>query len=559
MVKSAQKAPALEVLPLGGLGEFGLNMMSYRLGADVLVVDCGVMFPSPETPGVDLLLPDTSYLEAHRELVRGIVLTHGHEDHIGALSFVLREHPVPVYGTKLTLGMCRRRLEEHGLLDKVELREVAPGERVTIGAFDLEFIYVSHSLADAVAIAIGTPQGVVLHTGDFKIDEGPPVGPPIDLKRLGELGQRGVLCLLSDSTNSEVPGRSGPEGSVAKAFDEILREAPGRVFLSCFTSSTHRLQIALDLAAKHGRKAILVGRSMVENVATAIELGYLRAPSEVLWAVEDIDRLPRAKQLVVTAGSQGEPMSALAQIAGRSHRFVSVEAGDRVILSARVIPGNERPVNRIVNQFFKLGCEVYYPPRAEVHVSGHGCAEELAMLLRLLRPRYFVPIHGEWRQLYHHAKIAKANGVLESDVFLAEDGDMLRFDEEGARVADKIETGRVLVDGSGLGLVDDCVVRDRKRLASGGIVVPMVSLSPSSELEVSDLLSRGFIESEEGEALLAEAHDVMLSAVRELSAADDRSERAIEDLLETTLKRFFRKKSVRRPVIVPVVVSPEGR
>ncbi len=553
------KSAHLEVLPLGGLGEFGLNMMAYRLGNDVLVVDCGIMFPSTETPGVDLLLPDTSYLEAHRDLVRGIVLTHGHEDHIGALPFVLRQHLVPVFGTRLTLGMCRRRLEEHGLLDKVDLREVAPGERIPIGAFEIEFIYVSHSLADAVAIAITTPQGVVLHTGDFKIDEGPPVGPPIDLKRLGELGERGVLCLLSDSTNSEVPGRSGPEKGVAKAFDEILGNAPERVFLSCFTSSTHRLQLALDLAAKHGRKAILVGRSMVENVGTAVDLGYLRPASGVLWAVEDIDQLPRGKQLVVTAGSQGEPMSALASIANRSHRFVFAEAGDRVILSARVIPGNERAVNRIVNQLFKLGCEVFYPPRSEVHVSGHGCAEELAMLMRLLRPRYFVPIHGEWRHLYHHAKIAKENGIAEQDVFLAEDGDLLRFDENGASVADKIETGRVLVDGTGLGLVDDCVVRDRKRLATGGLVVPMISLSPSSELEVSDLLSRGFIESEEGEELLSEAHDAMLSAVRDLSPSADRSERAIEELLETTLKRFFRKKSVRRPVIVPVVVAPGGR
>jgi ribonuclease J len=559
MVKSAQSVPALDVLPLGGLGEFGMNMMAYSLGDEILVVDCGVMFPSAETPGVDLLLPDTSYLDAHRPLVRGIVLTHAHEDHIGALPFVLRAMPVPVYGTRLTLGMCRRRLEEHGLADRADLREVAPGERVAIGAFEVEFIYVSHSLADAVAVAIGTPQGVVIHTGDFKIDEGPPVGPGIDLKRLGELGERGVLCLLSDSTNSEVPGTSGPENAVSKAFDEILTGAPGRVLLSCFTSSTHRLQIALDLAAKHGRKAILVGRSMVENVGIAIELGYLKGSGGTLWPVEEIDQLPPGKQLVVTAGSQGEPMSALAQIANRSHRFVSVESGDRVILSARVIPGNERAVNKIVNQLFRLGCEVYYPPKSEVHVSGHGCAEELAMLLRLTRPRHFVPIHGEWRQLHHHAKIAKASGVGDGSVFLAEDGDMLRFDEDGARVADKIETGRVLVDGSGLGLVDDCVVRDRKRLAAGGLVVPMISLSDKSELEVSDLLSRGFIESEEGEALLAEAHDQMLAALRELPKSADRSEAAIEELLETTLKRFFRRKSVRRPVIVPVVVAPEGR
>ncbi|MGH9337162.1 MAG: ribonuclease J, partial [Vicinamibacteria bacterium] len=424
--------------------------------------------------------------------------------------------------------------------------------------FSVEFIYMSHSLADSVALAIGTPAGVVLHTGDFKIDEAPPVGPPIDLKRLAKLGESGILCLLSDSTNSEVPGRSGPESSVGPAFDAILGDAPGRVFLSCFTSSTHRIQLALDLAAKHGRKAVLVGRSMVDNVRTAIELGYLRAPSDLLWAIEDIDRLPRAKQLVITAGSQGEPMSALAQIANRTHRFVNVEPLDRVILSARTIPGNERAVNRIVNQLFKQGADVFYPPKSAVHVSGHGSAEDLAMLVRLLRPRHFVPIHGEWRQLFHHAKIARESGVAQSDVFLAEDGDVLRFDEEGARVADKIETGRVLIDGSGLGLVDDCVVRDRRRLAACGIVVPMVSLSPSSELEVSDLLSRGFIENEESEALLAEAHDEMLSAIRGLSPNDDRSERAIEQLLETTLKRFYRRKSVRRPLIVPVVVASEA-
>jgi ribonuclease J len=553
------KSPALEVLPLGGLGEFGLNMMAYRLGEDILVVDCGLMFPSSETPGVDLLLPDTAYLDAHRELVRGIVLTHGHEDHIGALSFVLREHPVPVFATRLTLGMCRRRLEERGILDRVDLREVAPGQRVRIGAFEVEFIYVSHSLADAVAIAIRTPQGVLLHTGDFKIDEGPPIGPPIDLKRLSAIGAEGVLCLLSDSTNSEVPGRSGPEDAVTAAFDDILEGAPGRVFLSCFTSSTHRIQIALDLAAKHRRKAILAGRSMVENVGTAIELGYLRPPSSILWPLEEIEKIPRDQQLVVIAGSQGEPMSALAQIANRSHRFLAAERGDRVILSARTIPGNERAVNHVVNELFRLGCEVYYPPAAPVHVSGHACAEELAILLRVVRPRYFVPIHGEYRQLHHHAKLASANGVAHRDVFLATDGDVLHFDEDGARIGDRIEVGRVLIDGSGLGQVDDCVVRERKRLAYGGLVVPLMSLTPSREPEVSDLLSRGFIESEEGEALLSEAHDAMLSAVRELSAADDRSERAIEELLETTLKRFFRKRSVRRPVIVPVVVVPEGR
>jgi ribonuclease J len=542
---------------MGGLGEFGLNMMAYRFADTLLVVDAGIMFPSHETPGVDLLLPDTSYLDAHADRISGIVLTHGHEDHIGALPYLLRTHRVPVFGTRLTLGICRRRLEEHGLLGEVELREVAPGARARIGPFEVEFIYVSHSLADSVALAIRTPLGTVLHTGDFKIDEAPPVGPPIDLKRLAEIGEEGVLCLLSDSTNAEVPGKTGAEASVAPAIEEILKDAPGRVLLSCFTSSTHRIQIAIDLAAKHGRKAILSGRSMVENTAIATTLGVLRAPSDVLWPIEDIDRLEPREQLVITAGSQGEPMSALSQVANRTHRFVSLEPGDRVILSARAIPGNEKAINRVVNELFRLGADVYYPPRAAVHVSGHASAEDLAMLFRLVKPRHFVPIHGEWRQLYHHARLARESGLEEKDVFLTENGDVLRFDGEGARLADRIETGRTLLDGSGLGLVDDCIVRDRRRLAATGIVVPMVSFSASKRLEVSDILSRGFIENEGGEELLAEAHDEMLRALKKLPQQNGYNESAVEELLESTLKRFFRKRSVRRPVIVPVVVSSE--
>jgi ribonuclease J len=558
MVKSAQVAAYLELIPLGGLGEFGLNMMAYRVEDAILVVDAGIMFPTHDTPGVDLLLPDTSYLDAHRDLVQGVVLTHGHEDHIGALPYLLRGHKVPVFGTRLTLGIVRRRLEEHGLLNEVDLREVAPGQSVPVGPFRVEFIYVSHSLADSVALAIQTPQGVILHTGDFKIDESPPVGPPIDLKRLSDLGARGVLCLLSDSTNSEVPGKTAREDSVTEGLEAILRDAPGRVLLCCFTSSTHRIQIALDLAAKHGRKVVLVGRSMVDNVGIATSLGYIKAPRDLIWPVEELEHVPAARQLVITAGSQGEPMSALAQIANGTHRFVSVAPGDRVILSARVIPGNERAVNRVVNGLFKLGADVFYPPKAAVHVSGHASAEDLAMLIRLTRPRYFVPIHGEWRQLFHHAKIARDSGVPESDAFLIEDGDVLRFETEGARIADRIETGQMLVDGSGLGLIDECVVRDRRRLAAAGIVVPMVLLSTSRELEVSDILSRGFIENDGGEELLAEAHDEMVDALKQLPVGHNGGEAAIEELLESTLKRFFRKKSVRRPMIVPVVVASEG-
>jgi len=560
MVKSVEHGPAdnpLTIVPLGGLGEFGMNMMTYRHGDDLLVIDSGLMFPGTEHPGVNLILPDTQYLDEHREAFKGIVLTHAHEDHIGALPYVLREFDVPVYGTKLTLGMVRRRLSEHDLLHGVELHEIAPGESFSIGAFGAELIPVTHSLADAVAVAIDTPVGKVLHTGDFKIDEAPPVGPPIDLKRLAELGTEGILCLLSDSTNAEVGGHTGDEASVTEAFENIIQHAPGRVLLSCFTSSTHRIQLAIEIAAKLGRKVALVGRSMVENTKIAIDLGYMRAPEGVLWAVEDLDKIPRQKQLVITAGSQGEMLSALSQIANDTHRYVSIEPGDRVILSARVIPGNERSVNQVVNRLFRLGAEVFQPGNADVHVSGHGSAEDLAMVLRLVNPESFVPIHGEWRQLFHHARLARESGVAADRVFLAEDGDVLQFGRDGdvAGLVDHFDTDKNLLDASGLGLVDDCVVRDRRRLSAAGVIVPMVSLDPRRKPVVSDILTRGFIDNDDSEALLNEAHDVMLAALGELSHEEEQTEHAIEDIVETRLKRFFRKKGVRRPVILPVVVE----
>jgi ribonuclease J len=549
------KSP-LEITPLGGLGEFGLNMMAFRMGDSLMIVDAGLMFPGYEAPGVDVILPDTSYLDAHRSIFKGVVLTHGHEDHIGALPYLLRNHRVPVYGTKLTLGICRRRLEEHGLLGSVELTEITPGERFSVGSFGIEFIHVSHSLADAVALAIETPYGTVLHTGDFKVDEAPPVGLPMDLNRFAEHGRNGVLCLLSDSTNSEVPGRTGAERSVEPAFDQVLGQTRGRVILTCFASSSHRIQVAIDLAVKHGRKVALVGRSMTENFRIARELGYAAIPEGVLWAVEDLDQIPPAKQLVITAGSQGESMSALAQIASGNHRFVSVGPGDAVILSARVIPGNEKAVNRIVNELFRLGADVIYPPKAKVHVSGHGSAEDLSIVLELVKPRYFIPIHGEWRQLYTHARLARESGHVRDDVLLTEDGNIVQFDEDGGAIAGTMETGQVLVDGSGLGLVDDCVVRDRRRLSGTGVVVPVVAFSAENEPDVSDILSRGFNESDEGEAVLGEAHDAMLDAIRNVRPGE-RNEAAIEELVEATLKRFFRKRGVRRPIILPVILRSD--
>ena len=565
MVKSVERSAgsSLDIVPLGGLGEFGKNMMTYRLNDSMVIVDAGIMFPGHEHAGVDLILPDTSYVDEHREALRGIVITHAHEDHIGALPYVAKRLGVPVYGTKLTMAMIRKRLDEHELVDDVELVEVTPGESFSIGAFGAELVHVTHSLADAVAVVLETPFGKILHTGDFKVDDAPPIGPPIDLKRLASLGDEGVLCMLSDSTNAEVSGRTGAESSVAAAFDELVRDAPGRVLLSCFTSSTHRIQVAIDIAATLGRKVALLGRSMVGNVQTAIDVGYLRVPAGVLWAAEDLDNVPRSKQLVITAGSQGEQLSALSQIANDTHRYVKLEPGDRVILSSRVIPGNERAVNRVVNRLFRLGADVVQQRDAHVHVSGHGSAEDLDMVLRLVKPKSFIPIHGEWRQLFHHAKLARESGVDPENVFLAEDGDVVRIHADGAdgaggaQMVDHFDLEHVLLDGSGLGLVEDCVVRDRRRLAATGVVVPMVSLSPGRRPQVSDILSRGFIENEDAEALLSEAHDVMLAAIERLSSDDAENENAIEDLLESTLRRFFRKRGIRRPVILPVVVASE--
>ncbi len=565
MVKSVERSTgsSLDIVPLGGLGEFGMNMMTYRMDDSMVVVDAGIMFPGHEHAGVDLILPDTSYVDEHREALQGIVITHAHEDHIGALPYVAKRLGVPVYGTKLTIAMIRKRLDEHELLDDVELVEVTPGESFSIGAFGAELVHVTHSLADAVALVLETPFGKILHTGDFKVDDAPPVGPPIDLKRLASLGDEGILCMLSDSTNAEVSGRTGTESSVAAAFDELVRDAPGRVLLSCFTSSTHRVQVAIDIAAELGRKVALLGRSMVGNVQTAIDVGYLRVPAGVLWATEYLDNVPRSKQLVITAGSQGEQLSALSQIANDTHRYVKLEPGDRVILSSRVIPGNERAVNRVVNRLFRLGADVVQQRDAHVHVSGHGSAEDLDMVLRLVKPKCFIPIHGEWRQLFHHAKLARSSGVDSDNVFLVEDGDVVRITAEGAdgaggaQMVDHFDLKHILLDGSGLGLVEDCVVRDRRRLTATGVVVPMVSLSPGRRPQVSDILSRGFIENEDAEALLSEAHDVMLAAIEKLSSDDAENENSIEYLLESTLKRFFRKRGIRRPVILPVVVESE--
>ncbi len=532
-------------------------MMALGMGDSLVVVDAGVMFPGTELLGVDLVIPDMSYLFQNKHRLAAVLLTHGHEDHIGALPYLLSEVQVPVYGTRLTLGICRHRLEEHHLAERTELRPVKPGESCTIGPFHIDFIRVSHSLADAVALAIETPHGIVVHTGDFKFDQSPVVGEPTDLHRLAEYGRRDVLALLSDSTNSERRGHTGSERDVVPAFEEALRRTRGRVFISCFTSSTHRVQLALDLAAKHGRKVALLGRSMMENVRTAVDLGYLKVAPDTLIRPSEIRSLPRDQVLILISGSQGEPTSALSQIAVDNHKHVSVEDGDTVIFSARVIPGNARAVSRVISHLYRRGADIVHASIAPVHVSGHGSAEEQKLMLNLVRPRYFIPIHGEWRQLVTHARIARGLGIPEERVLLAEDGNVIRFDAEGGRIAGKEQAGRVIVDGSGLGDVEDIVLRDRKHLSSGGIVIPVVVINTQTgKLETPpDIITRGFLTGDDTEDLLSEARVLVVSTLESSSLEEITDWGLVKEKISTELRRFFRKRTQRRPMILPVVME----
>ena len=529
-------------------------MMVIGMGDTCFVVDVGVMFPDSELLGVDLVIPDMSYVFKNKERIKAVFLTHGHEDHIGALPYLLGELSVPVYGSRLTLGMCRHRLEEHQLADRVDLRTMAPGETQSIGPFRINAIRVSHSVADAMALAIETPYGPIIHTGDFKFDQSPVVGEPIDMHRLAAYGERGVLALLSDSTNSEVPGHTGSEKDVTDAFEEIISRTPFRVFVACFTSSTHRIQLAIDLAAKYGRRVALLGRSMSQNVQTAIDLGYIRLPGNLLIRPADIAKTPRQNLLILTAGSQGEPMSALSQIAIGNHKHAAIEPGDTVILSARVIPGNERAVSRIINHLYRRGADVIHSSTAAVHVSGHGSAEELKLMMNLVRPRYFIPIHGEWRQLVSHARIARGLGIPAERVLLAEDGDVIAFDDQGGRIARKEETGRVFVDGSELGDVRDIVLRDRQHLSEGGIVIPVVSINKQNgRVETPpEIITRGFLEDEE---LLEELRVLIIATVEGSPAEEVADWGLIKEKIQTELRRFFRKRTQRRPMILPVVME----
>jgi ribonuclease J len=545
------------VIPLGGLGEIGLNMMLLEFGDDVIAVDCGVMFPDPdEMPGIDYVIPDFSYAVAKRDGFRAVFLTHGHEDHIGALPYLLREARVPIYGTPLTLALVGEKLREHGLLDEADLRPMAPRERIEAGPFRIEPIRVTHSIVDGIGLAIETPVGTIVHTGDFKLDPNPLDGEPPDYRRFAELGDEGVLVLCSDSTNVERAGHTRSEREVGEALRERFRRATGRIIVATFSSHIHRIQQVLTLAAEQGRRVALLGMSMQRNVAIAAELGYLRMPPDVVLPLEELVALPAASQVILSTGSQGEPNSALALMAAGEHRAVQVERGDLVIVSARVIPGHERTVGRVINALLRLGAEVLYEDNAFVHVSGHASQEDLKLMMSLTRPRFFVPVHGEYRHLLGHARLAERSGIPADRVFLVEDGIGIEVTKTAARVIGRFPVGRVLVDGKGIGDIGAVVLRDRQILAQDGLVAVAIALDRNGALVSGpDIATRGFVHVKENEALLDELRAAVVEALAGRPSPPALDAEAVSALVRSAVRQFVNRRFQRKPIVLPIVLD----
>jgi ribonuclease J len=548
--------PAVRLIPLGGLGEIGLNMMLVEFGDELIAVDCGLMFPDDELPGIDYVIPDFSYALARRSGFRGVVLTHGHEDHIGALPYLLRECPLPVYGTPLTLALVSEKLREHGLSESADLRPMRSREPFELGPFRVEAIRVTHSIVDGMGLAIDTPAGTVVMTGDFKLDPSPLDGAPSDYRRFAELGEHGVLVLCSDSTNVDRPGHTRSEIEVGAALAERFAVAPGRIILATFASHIHRIQQVLTLAARFGRRVALLGRSMERNVAAASELGYLRVPEGLVRPLEDVVALAPERQLILSTGSQGEPHSALSLMAAGEHKYAQIARGDLVVLSARVIPGNERTVGRIINQLYRRGAEVLYDGNAFVHVSGHASQEDLKLMLNLTCPRYFVPVHGEYRHLLGHARLAGSVGLTPDRVFLIEDGAGLEVTKDSARVVDGIPAGRVLVDGKGVGDVGAVVLRDRQLLADDGVVAVSLTIDAKGHVVAGpEIATRGVVYVKESEALLEELRAAVAAALAERLPDEPWDREAIGARTRTAVRQFINQRFQRKPVVLPMILE----
>ena len=547
----------LRIIPLGGLGEFGLNMMLLEYGDAAIAIDCGLMFPGADLLGIDLVIPDVAYLLEKKDRLKGIVLTHAHEDHVGALPYILNHFSVPIFGTRLTLGLINNRLREHDLDNTADLREITAGRPWEIGPFQVEGIRVTHSLMDCLALAIETPIGTVIHTGDFKIDNTPMEGEMFDFQRFAAYGEKGVLLLLSDSTNIERSGYTPSEREVGRNLEQIFQESRGKILVSTFSSSIPRIQQVVDISESCGRRVVLSGRSMIRNSQVAAELGYLRLPRSFMTENESWRELPAERLTFLTTGSQGEPLSVLHRVALDDHKSIKIDPGDTVILSSKFIPGNEKTISNLINHLYRRGAEVHYEKVSEIHVSGHASQEELKTMLQLTRPRYFVPIHGEYRHLVRHRKLAQDVGVPEDHCFILEDGDVLEMTATSAKKVQPIQVGRVFVDGKGVGDVGDVVIRDRRHLSEDGMVLAVMAIHQQSGEIVAgpDLISRGFMRDEEGEEVLGQARKVVLDVLASLNRETRTDPAELQEEVRKALRRYFRKRFERHPVVLPYIIE----
>jgi len=553
-------ADRLRVIPLGGLGEIGKNMMAFESADDIVIIDAGLMFPEEEMLGVDLVIPDVTYVEERKHKLRAILITHGHEDHTGALPYILPRLRLPngklppVYCTRLTNGLIQVKLQEHNLARQADIRIVTPGERIKLGRFTAEFVHITHSIPDSAAIALHTPVGLVFHTGDFKFDHTPVMGNPPDLSRIADLGSQGVLLLLSDSTYADTPGYTASEVTISGTLDRIMAEAPGRVIVATFASLIARVQQIIDAATKNDRRVFITGRSMMDNVQMAIEQGYLDAPPNIMASLDKMRKLPPEKTAIITTGAQGEPTSALVRMANRDHRHIEIQPGDTVVFSSSAIPGNELLINRTIDNLYRLGANVLFSRIANVHVRGHAAQEELKLMIGLIKPKYFVPVHGEYRHLWMHRRIAQDMGIGHDNTFLLEDGDILEIDRRGARVVGRTSADFVYVDGLAVG-VDRIVLRDRKHLAGDGVIVAIVAMDKHTGKPIGrpDVVSRGFIEAEMSDGLMEKARDVIIDALKGAEHVADRGD--FNTRVHDALSRFVYDETHRRPMILPVSVE----
>ncbi|MDD6174578.1 MAG: ribonuclease J [Firmicutes bacterium] len=556
--RSAAQEPKIRIAFLGGLNEIGKNITMYETDQDIVLVDCGMAFPEDDMPGIDMVIPDFSYLEKNREKIRGIVLTHGHEDHIGALPYLLKTINIPVYGTRLTLGLVEGKLREHGILERSSLNVVNAGQMVNFGSIQVEFIHVNHSIPDAVGFGIHTPAGTIVMTGDFKIDTTPIQGEMIDLARFAELGRDGVLALLSDSTNAERPGFTASERTVGSSFDMLFQRAQNdRIIIATFASNIHRVQQIINCAQKYGRKVALSGRSMVNVMSVAMELGYLDVPDGLLIDINMLSRYPKEEIVLITTGSQGEPMSALSRMAFSDHRMVEVGPGDFIIISANPIPGNEKTVGRVINELMMRGCEVVYESMYEVHVSGHACQGEIKTILGITKPKYFIPVHGEQKHLQKNASVARAMGIDPANIFIGDVGQCIELSANELRRVSDVPAGRVLVDGLGVGDVGSVVLRDRKHLAQDGLLVVVCTIDQNSGHIISgpDVVSRGFVYVREAESLMNDVRDMTRRIIETCADHDVREWGTIKTKVKESVSRFLFDKTKRNPMILPVIME----